>query len=175
MFELCSSYFFIKLNMSSSNWKVVIPGVCKRLDTGFQTVPDTGCRGAKKQLCKDSQTVPGLQKKEAPEHIKNGSGTHKKAAPDCAGRGSGTHKKAAPNCAGKGSGTHKKAANCQKENGQEKPSFRLFLPACISVLMLFLFYTGRSGFNPLIQIPSSPFLSARLRSVLSFSLPGAFR
>jgi len=63
---------------------VVIPGVCKRLDTGFQTVPDTGCRGAKKQLCKDSQTVPGLQKKEALELIKNGSGTHKKAAPDCA-------------------------------------------------------------------------------------------
>lgn len=148
-FSGCSSYvrviFFIKLNMGSSNWKVVIPGVCKRLDTAFQTVPDTGCRGAKKQLCKDSQAVPGLQKKEAPEHIKNGSGTHKKAA------------------------------NCQKENGQEKPSFRLFLPACISVLMLFLFYTGRSGFNPLIQILSRPFLSARLRSVLSFFLPGAFR
>ena len=73
-FSGCSSYvrviFFIKLNMGSSNWKVVIPGVCKRLDTAFQTVPDTGCRGAKKQLCKDSQAVPGLQKKEAPEHIK---------------------------------------------------------------------------------------------------------
>ena len=67
-FSGCSSYvrviFFIKLNMGSSNWKVVIPGVCKRLDTAFQTVPDTGCRGAKKQLCKDSQAVPGLQKKE---------------------------------------------------------------------------------------------------------------
>ena len=156
-FSGCSSYvrviFFIKLNMGSSNWKVVIPGVCKRLDTAFQTVPDTGCRGAKKQLCKDSQAVPGLQKK----------------------RGSGTHKKAAPNCAGKGSGTHKKAANCQKENGQEKPSFRLFLPACISVFIILLFYTGRSGFNPLIQILIRPFLSARLRSVLSFFLPGAFR
>lgn len=141
-FSGCSSYvrviFFIKLNMGSSNWKVVIPGVCKRLDTAFQTVPDTGCRGAKKQLCKDSQTVPGLQKK-------------------------------------RGSGTHKKAANCQKESGQEKPSFRLFLPACISVFIILLFYTGRSGFNPLIQILSRPFLSARLRSVLSFFLPGAFR
>ena len=68
--------------MGSSNWKVVIPGVCKRLDTGFQTVPDTGCRGAKKQLCKDSQTVPGLQKKEAPEHIKRQLRTAQEKAPE---------------------------------------------------------------------------------------------
>ena len=85
-FSGCSSYvrviFFIKLNMGSSNWKVVIPGVCKRLDTGFQTVPDTGCRGAKKQLCKDSQAVPGLQKKEAPEHIKRQLRTAQEKAPE---------------------------------------------------------------------------------------------
>jgi hypothetical protein len=85
-FSGCSSYvrviFFIKLNMGSSNWKVVIPGVCKRLDTAFQTVPDTGCRGAKKQLCKDSQAVPGLQKKEAPEHIKRQLRTAQEKAPE---------------------------------------------------------------------------------------------
>ena len=68
--------------MGSSNWKVVIPGVCKRLDTAFQTVPDTGCRGAKKQLCKDSQAVPGLQKKEAPEHIKRQLRTAQEKAPE---------------------------------------------------------------------------------------------
>ena len=61
---------------------MVIPGVCKRLDTGFQTVPDTGCRGAKKQLCKDSQAVPGLQKKEAPEHIKRQLRTAQEKAPE---------------------------------------------------------------------------------------------
>ena len=85
-FSGCSSYvrviFFIKLNMGSGNWKVVIPGVCKRLDTAFQTVPDTGCRGAKKQLCKDSQAVPGLQKKEAPEHIKRQLRTAQEKAPE---------------------------------------------------------------------------------------------
>ena len=85
-FSGCSSYvrviFFIKMNMGSSNWKVVIPGVCKRLDTAFQTVPDTGCRGAKKQLCKDSQAVPGLQKKEAPEHIKRQLRTAQEKAPE---------------------------------------------------------------------------------------------
>ena len=99
-FSGCSSYvrviFFIKLNMGSSNWKVVIPGVCKRLDTAFQTVPDTGCRGAKKQLCKDSQAVPGLQKKEAPEHIKRQLRTAQEKAPELIKRQLRTAQEKAP-------------------------------------------------------------------------------
>ena len=99
-FSGCSSYvrviFFIKLNMGSSNWKVVIPGVCKRLDTAFQTVPDTGCRGAKKQLCKDSQAVPGLQKKEAPEHIKRQLRTAQEKAPELIKRRLRTAQEKAP-------------------------------------------------------------------------------
>ena len=99
-FSGCSSYvrviFFIKLNMGSSNWKVVIPGVCKRLDTAFQTVPDTGCRGAKKQLCKDSQAAPGLQKKEAPEHIKRQLRTAQEKAPELIKRRLRTAQEKAP-------------------------------------------------------------------------------
>ena len=99
-FSGCSSYvrviFFVKLNMSSSNWKVVIPGVCKMLDTAFQTVPDTGCRGAKKQLCKDSQAVPGLQKKEAPEHIKRQLRTAQEKAPELIKRRLRTAQEKAP-------------------------------------------------------------------------------
>ena len=114
-FSGCSSYvrviFFIKMNMGSSNWKVVIPGVCKRLDTAFQTVPDTGCRGAKKQLCKDSQAVPGLQKKrgsethkrrlrtaqeEAPEHIKRQLRTAQEKAPELIKRRLRTAQEKAP-------------------------------------------------------------------------------
>ena len=99
-FSGCSSYvrviFFIKLNMGSSNWKVVIPGVCKRLDTAFQTVPDTGCRGAKKQLCKDSQAVPSLQKKEAPEHIKRQLRTAQEKAPELIKRRLRTAQEKAP-------------------------------------------------------------------------------
>ena len=99
-FSGCSSYvrviFFIKLNMGSSNWKVVIPGVCKRLDTAFQTVPDTGCRGAKKQLCKDSQAVPGLQKKRGSETHKRRLRTAQEEAPELIKRQLRTAQEKAP-------------------------------------------------------------------------------
>ena len=66
------------------------------LDTAFQTVPDTGCRGAKKQLCKDSQAVPGLQKKEAPEHIKRQLRTAQEKAPELIKRRLRTAQEKAP-------------------------------------------------------------------------------